>query len=144
MEIHKKCGGVVRLVDEVWRCQKCRKVCTIFATKTAVLTLPPTRNHRQLANWINAQNLVDEKRRAVRADVQQWTSNTDTKIGRLRQAGKGRRGLRLEIKLVKTPEPTNDWFANRHLGILFQHESGETYRRHEEAREWVGKNLHSK
>lgn len=132
MEIHKKCGGVVRLVDETWRCRKCRKVCTISETKTAVLKLPPTRNHRQLADWINTQDLVDESRRAVRAAVQQWTSSTDTKIGRLRIAGKGRRGLRLEIKPTKS------------MNVLYSHESGETYRRHEEAREWVAKNLQRK
>ena len=105
-------------------------------TTTSSLKIPPTRNHRQLANWINEHQLVDSNGRLVCARVERWRTNTDRKIGRLRWPGKGRQGLLLEIWLVDPP-PKLPYDQRR----LFRHESGETYRRHSEAREWVEKNL---
>ena len=40
-----------------------------MTTKTSSVKLPPTRNHRQLAAWINAQQLVDDRGRPVLARV---------------------------------------------------------------------------
>lgn len=102
---------------------------------TSSLKIPPTRNHRQLANWINAHTLVDDRGRLVRAQVDRIRTSTDRKIGRLRWPGKGRQGLILEIWLVDPPRQRS---AERRL---YRHESSETYRRHSEAREWVEKNL---
>jgi hypothetical protein len=100
------------------------------------LVLPSTRNHRQLANWINAQKLVDDRGRPVVACVDRVRTNTDRKIPgtRLRSPGKGRVGLTLEI----WPVDADTW---RHEQRLYRHESSETYRRHSEAREWVEQNL---
>lgn len=102
------------------------------------LVLPPTRNHRQLANWINANKLVDDQGRPVVARVERVTTNTDTRVAgtRFRRIGRGRRGLLLEI-----------WPASAKLYMpnpeerLFRHESSGTYRKHSEAREWVEQNL---
>jgi hypothetical protein len=100
------------------------------------LKLPPTRNHRQLARWINAQKLVDESSRPVIADVSRVTTNTDTRVAgtRFRRQGRGRQGLLLEI----WPVGADRWLPEKRL---YRHESSETYRRHGEAREWVEKNL---
>ena len=103
---------------------------------TSSLKIPPTRNHRQLANWINEHTLVDSHGRRVCAQVQSWRTSTDRKIGRLRWPGKGRQGLILEIWLVDPPHKLS--YAERRL---YRHESSETYRRHSEAREWVEKHL---
>ncbi len=103
---------------------------------TSSLKIPPTRNHRQLANWINEHQLVDDRGRRVCAKVERWRTSTDRKIGRLRWPGKGRQGLLLEIWLADPPS-TLPYTERR----LYRHESSETYRRHSEAREWVEKNL---
>ncbi len=100
------------------------------------LVLPPTRNHRQLANWINANKLVDHHGRPVAARVDRIRTSTDQKIPgtRLRRPGKGRHGLLLEI----WPIGAETWKPDLQL---FRHESSETYRRHDEARSWVEQNL---
>jgi len=97
---------------------------------------PPTRNHRQLADWINVQKLVDDRGRPVEARVDRVTTNTDRQLAgtRLRHVGRGRQGLVLEI----WPVGADTW---RREQRLFRHESSETYRRHEEARAWVEQNL---
>lgn len=97
------------------------------------MKLPPTRNHRQLAHWINEQPLVDLQGRAVAARVERVRTSTDSRVAgtRFRRIGKGRAGLRLEIWTIATLS------AER----LFQHTSSETYRRHTEARAWVANNL---
>jgi hypothetical protein len=102
------------------------------------LTLPPTRNHRQLADWINAQKLVDARGRPVAARVDRVTTSTDTRVAgkRFRRVGRGRKGLLLEIWLREdlgrlAPDDRR----------LYRHESSETYRRHDEARTWVEQNL---
>ena len=98
--------------------------------KAPHLKLPPTRNHRQLAAWINEQKLVDESGRPVAASVDRVRTNTDRKIPgtRLRSPGKGRVGLSLEI----WPVGAETWRVEQRL---YRHESSETYRRHSEARE---------
>lgn len=108
------------------------------------LKLPPTRNHRQLAIWINEHKLVDNRGRLVCARVNRVRTSTDRKVGRLRRPGKGRQGLLLEIWLLEppsslpTPQPTKSHYEARRL---YRHESSETYRRHSEAREWVEQHL---
>ena len=101
------------------------------------LKLPPTRNHRQLAIWINEHKLVDDRGRLVCARVNRVRTSTDRKVGRLRWPGKGRQGLLLEIWLLEPPSSL-PYEARR----LYRHESSETYRRHSEAREWVEQHLH--
>jgi len=102
--------------------------------------LPPTRNHRQLAAWINEHKLVDSKGRPVIARVERVRTNTDSRVAgtRFRRVGKGREGLRLEIWPVGASmfKPT---LAPSEC--LFSHTSSETYRKHSEAREWVETNL---
>ena len=100
------------------------------------MKLPPTRNHRQLANWINAHKLVDDRGRLVRALVQCVKTNTDSRVAgtRFRRIGKGRPGLLLEIwPIGDSPFKPEE--------LLYRHESSETYRRHDEARAWVEQNL---
>lgn len=86
------------------------------------VTIPPTRTHRQLAQYVNRTfpKLI--------AIVVQSYSNTDRKLPgtRLIHPGKGRRGLRLTVM-------TRD---SRHT-VLFEHDMSETYRSHDEARKWV-------
>jgi hypothetical protein len=98
--------------------------------------LPPTRNHRQLAAWINTRGLVDVHGRPVLARVERVKTSTDSRVAgtRFRRIGKGRQGLLLEIWPVG---------ASRFLvgERLFRHESSEAYRRHDEARVWVEQNL---
>jgi hypothetical protein len=98
--------------------------------------VPPTRNHRQLANWINANKLVDASGDAVCARIYRVTTSTDTRVAgtRFRRVGKGRQGLVLEIWLsdASTFDPT---------ARLYRHEASETYRRHSEARAWIEQNL---
>lgn len=103
---------------------------------TRRLAIPPTRNHRQLANWINEHKLVDSQGRPVTAKIERRRTSTDRKIAgtRLRRPGKGRQGLLLEI----WPIGADTWRPEQRL---FRHESSETYRRHDEAREWIEKNL---
>jgi len=100
--------------------------------------LPPTRNHRQLAAWINAHHLVDADGRAICARVDRVTTNTDSRIAgtRFRRIGRGRGGLLLEIWLVEVPP-----HLPREEARLYRHESSETYRRHAEARAWVEQTL---
>ena len=103
----------------------------------ARMTLPPTRNHRQLASWINAHKLVDDRGRPVCARVESIQTNTDGRVAgtRFRRIGKGRQGLLLEI-----------WLSGFSLfqpeARLYRHESSETYRKHSEARAWVEQYLH--
>lgn len=107
-------------------------------TRKTRLVLPPTRNHRQLAAFINAHKLVDDRGRTVVVRIERVTTNTDTRVAgtRFRRVGRGRRGLVLEI-----------WSASAKLFMpnpedrLFRHESSETYRKHSEAREWIEQNL---
>jgi hypothetical protein len=103
------------------------------------VTLPPTRDHRQLAAWINELRLIDDRGREVCARVDRITTSTDVKIAgtRQRHVGRGRRGLVLEIWLRGTSilDP---------IGRLYRHESSQTYRRHAEARAWVEQNLRAK
>ena len=112
------------------------------------MKLPPTRNHRQLAAWINANHLIDERGWQVVARVEPSYTNTDSRVAgtRFRRIGKGRRGLRLEIwqkslvfiapdGCVVTPADFNK------ARPLYSHTSSETYRRHKEARAWVESNL---
>lgn len=100
------------------------------------MKMPPTRNHRQLAVWINARRLVDAAGREVCARVQPITTSTDRKIAgtRLRHVGRGRPGLVLEI-----------WLSGASIfdpsARLYRHASSETYRRHSEARAWVKQSL---
>jgi hypothetical protein len=102
------------------------------------LALPPTRNHQQLADWINAGQLVDAHGRAICARVERVTTSTDTRVAgtRFRRVGKGRRGFRLEIWLSTAP-----LFMPDPADRLFSHTSSETYRKHSEARAWVEQNL---
>jgi hypothetical protein len=108
----------------------------VTAVKKKTIALPPTRNHRQLANWINAESLVDDRGHPVQARVDRITTNTDTMVAgtRFRRAGRGRRGLVLEIWLLNSSplDPENR---------LYRHESSETYRRHSEARAWIEHHL---
>ena len=110
-----------------------------MTTKTSSVKLPPTRNHRQLAAWINAQKIVDERGRPVEAHVERIETNTDGRVAgtRFRRVGKGRVGLALEI-----------WLAGFSLfqpeARLYRHESSETYRKHAEARSWIEQNLRRK
>lgn len=101
------------------------------------MKIPPTRNHRQLAKWINEHKLVDDRGRSVCARVECVKTSTDGRVAgtRFRRVGKGRQGLVLEIwpadaKPLARPEER-----------LYHHESSETYRRHDEARAWVEQNL---
>jgi hypothetical protein len=100
------------------------------------MKLPPTRNHRQLASWINTHKLVDDRGRSVVARVDRVTTNTDTKVAgtRFRRVGRGRPGLVLEI----WPVGADTWRPEQRL---YRHESSETYRRHGEARVWIEQNL---
>lgn len=97
------------------------------------LSLPPTRNHRQLSRWVNDQRLIDDQGRPVVATIARVRTNTDQKIRgtRLRRPGNGREGLLLEITVVGSP-----------FEVLYRHESSETYRRHAEARAWIARHLH--
>jgi hypothetical protein len=105
--------------------------------KATRLALPPTRNHRQLANWINTQKLVDDRGRLVAARVDRVTTSTDSRVAgtRFRRIGKGRVGLVLEIW------PANAKLLARPEERLYRHESSEAYRRHTEARAWVEQHL---
>ena len=100
------------------------------------MKLPPTRNHRQLASWINAHKLVDDRGRPVVARVERQKTSTDSRVAgtHFRRVGKGRQGLLLEIWPIGV-SPFN--LDER----LYRHESSETYRRHAEARAWVEQNL---
>lgn len=94
------------------------------------MKIPPTRDHRQLAAWINASRLKSETGRPVRARVEPSYTNTDRMLGRLRRPGRGRRGLKLAIL-------EHDDIHR----VLFEHDQSQTYRRHAEAREWIERNL---
>ena len=112
---------------------------TMTTTKSSKrLKLPATRNHRQLADWINEQGLVDDRGHSVVARVQNVVTSTDTKVAgtRFRRAGQGRKGLLLEVWLADAP--TRVPFEERRL---YRHESSETYRKHSEARAWVEQHL---
>jgi hypothetical protein len=105
--------------------------------KKPPLIIPPTRNHHQLAKWINASHLADSFGRSVTATVFVGRVSTDSKIAgtRFRRAGRGRKSLQLKIYAANPRK-----FLGR--DELYEHESGETYRRHTEARAWVAANLH--
>jgi hypothetical protein len=111
---------------------------TMTASK---LKIPPTRNHRQLAIWVNDTKLVDSNGRLVVARVDGVVTSTDTKVvgTRFRRVGRGRAGLVLEIWLADAPAKMP--FEERRL---FRHESSETYRRHGEARRWIEDTLRPK
>jgi hypothetical protein len=97
------------------------------------LVIPPTKNHRQLAAWVNQADLVDAKGRSVRATVDEWKTNTDQKMGRLRWPGKGRRGLMLRLYAKRRrPKPDEQ---------IYENESGLWYARHDEARGWIVRHL---
>lgn len=102
------------------------------------LEIPVTRNHRQLARWINQQSLVDARGRRVVAHVASVKTSTDRLItgARFRIPGRGRRGLLLEI----WPADVQPFLAAT-KERLYSHESSETYRRHAEARTWVAQHL---
>lgn len=101
-----------------------------------MMKLPPTRNHHQLAAWINARRVLDAAGREVCARVDAITTSTDTRVAgtRQRRIGRGRVGLVLEIWLngASIFDPS---------ACLYRHESSGTYRRHDEARAWVEQNL---
>ena len=105
-------------------------------TMRATVKLPPTRNHRQLANWINQQQLIDDRGRSVTAHVTRIMTSTDSRVAgtRFRRSGKGRQGLLLEIWPIGVSMLRPD-------ARLYRHESSETYRTHAEARVWVEQNL---
>lgn len=108
------------------------------------MQIPPTRNHHQLARWVNERGLVDDQGRAVVARVERVTTSTDTKVAgtRFRRPGRGRRGLVLKIWLARVPESQSQvWPQSVREALLFSHESSETYRRHAEARAWIEQNL---
>ncbi len=108
--------------------------------KRRLLDILPTRNHHQLAAWVNAQGLMDHGGRAVVATVQRSKYDTDSKLKgtRLRRKGKGRWGLVLEIRpRIPVWRPTFGHDQN----LLYSHHSGETYRKHDEARRGVAENL---
>lgn len=102
------------------------------------MKIPPTKNHRQLAKWINATQLYTVVGQRVCARVSAGRVNTDSKLAgtRLIRKGRGRASLRLEIWI----DGGSMWDPSHRL---FEHESGETYRRHSEARAWIEKNLHT-
>ena len=109
---------------------------TRTTTTRSKLALPPTRNHRQLANWINGHKLVDARGRPVCARVERVTTNTDGRVAgtRFRRIGRGRQGLLLEIWPVGVSQLQPE-------KRLYRHESSETYRKHAEARAWVEQHL---
>ena len=108
-------------------------------TTTSSVKLPPTRNHRQLAAWINTHGLVNARGRQVLARVDRVKTNTDGRVAgtRFRRIGKGRQGLLLEIWPIGVS-------LFRPEERLYRHESSETYRKHDEARAWVEQNLRRK
>lgn len=75
-----------------------------------------------IAAWINAEipGLV--------ARIEEGYCNTDRKIGRLRVAGKGRRGSHLIVHVKDHPR----W-------IVLDHNSAETYRTNSEVEAWIEK-----
>ena len=105
-------------------------------TTRSKLALPPTRNHRQLAAFINAHKLIDDRGRPVCARVDRITTNTDGRVAgtRFRRIGRGRQGLLLEIWPVGVSQLQPE-------ERLYRHESSETYRKHAEARAWVEQHL---
>jgi hypothetical protein len=108
--------------------------------KRKPLDIPPTRNHHQLAAWINGQALIGRGDRAVVATVQRSKHSTDSSLKgtRLRRVGKGRWGLVLEIRhRIPVKQSTFGHDPN----LLYSHHSGETYRSHDEARRWVAEHL---
>lgn len=115
-----------------------RDMRTIAFGRSMRLKVPPTRNHRQLASWINQNKLVDDRGRPVVARVDRVRTSTDTKVAgtRFRRIGRDRQGLVLEIWLIE--KPSHLPYAEARL---YRHESSETYRRHAEARAWVEQNL---
>ena len=100
------------------------------------MKLPPTRNHHQLAAWINAQKLIDDRGRLVTARVERVKTNTDGRVAgtRFRRVGKGRQGLLLEVWLT-------GFSPFQPEARLYRHASSETYRKHSEARAWVKQHL---
>lgn len=109
-----------------------------------LLEIPLTKNHHQLAKWINEAQLVDDQGRAVTATVSKSKVSTDSKVAgtRFRRIGRGRASLKLEIYAAKAPLSKvvrNGQFSFREA--LYSHESGGTYRRHTEARTWVSNSL---
>lgn len=86
----------------------------------------------QIAGWVNADA---QKKLELRADVERYTSSTDTKITgtRLRRAGKGRKGSRIRFWTTRRIETTPFALPTP----LFDHVNSETYRTLEEVREWL-------
>jgi hypothetical protein len=117
--------------------------------------LPPTRNHYQLATllakgeWRTTTPITTRASVGIGCSLRRCTwptgtivavrverswSSTDRKLAgtRLRHPGRGRNGLRLEIR------------PQGHAALrdpLYRHDTSETYRTHREAREWVMQNL---
>ena len=112
---------------------------TTMTTTTSSVKLPPTRNHRQLAAWINEQQLIDDRGRLVTARVERVKTNTDGRVAgtRFRRVGKGRQGLLLEVWLT-------GFSPFQPEARLYRHTSSETYRKHAEARTWVEQHLRKK
>lgn len=94
-----------------------------------MITVPPTRTHRQLAHWVNNDPVA---RRKLRAITEPSWSSTDRQIpgSRLRIQGKGRHGVRLTLY----PVSRDSFTASTKV---YTHDTSETYRTHREAREWV-------
>ena len=111
------------------------------------MKIPPTKNHRQLAAWINASRLIDARGMEVVAHVEPSYTNTDSRVAgtRFRRVGKGRRGLKLEIwqraLVFIAPDGRVVPADFNKARPLYSHTSSETYRRHGEARAWVESNL---
>lgn len=105
------------------------------------LDIPPTRTHHQLAAWVNHEQLVDHEGRAVVASAEKSWSSTDQKIRgtRLRRPGKGRKGVRLLLRLRDAKNEPDFW--RKDTTVIFRHDTAETYRRHDEARRWIIDNL---
>jgi hypothetical protein len=127
----------------------CKRLGLTTVAPALDLEVPPTRTHRQLAAWINAENLTDSKGRRVVATVEKTKTNTDGRIAgtRFLRKGRGRRGLKLEIwPRRKDGSPLVEFRTEplcQHLPAtrLYEHDTSQTYRRHDEARRWVSRNL---
>lgn len=69
----------------------------------------------------------------LRVTLEEWTTSTDRKAGRLRIPGRGRRGKRLT---VYDRALDRSGYGCRE-SVLLQHHSGETYRFNSDVCEWI-------